>query len=120
MSKATKAKHHKRHTIADIFGWECFYCGKPIRCVVCHPDTSIRSVATLDHLIPRSKGGTFAYSNLVLSCPKCNRKKGDKIIKLTERQRMLQAFGALRRSEQWKEGGTDDSCSSSAYHAVGQ
>lgn len=103
VSRATKAKHHKRHLLADIFGWECFYCNKPIRCIVCHPDVSIRSVATLDHLIPRSKGGTLANSNLVLACPKCNRKKADQIICLTSRQKKLQQFGAQCRSEQWKE-----------------
>ncbi len=43
---------------------ECQYCGT---------DTDL----TLDHLIPRSKGGTSNWKNLVTACKHCNAKKGD-------------------------------------------
>lgn len=33
--------------------------------------------ATLDHIIPRSKGGTFALVNLRLACSPCNNKRGN-------------------------------------------
>lgn len=33
---------------------------------------------TLDHLIPKSKGGTNDWLNLVTCCESCNKKKGDK------------------------------------------
>ena len=32
----------------------------------------------IEHLIPRAKGGTSDESNLWLSCPLCNRHKGDR------------------------------------------
>lgn len=32
---------------------------------------------TLDHVIPRSKGGKSIWENLVLACRSCNRKKAD-------------------------------------------
>ena len=32
---------------------------------------------TLDHVIPRSKGGKSAWNNLVTACKKCNAKKGN-------------------------------------------
>ena len=33
---------------------------------------------TLDHVIPKSKGGGKSWSNLVTCCTKCNQKKGNK------------------------------------------
>lgn len=35
------------------------------------------SVLTLDHIVPRSKGGKDTWSNLVTCCQPCNRKKAD-------------------------------------------
>jgi 5-methylcytosine-specific restriction endonuclease McrA len=32
---------------------------------------------TLDHVVPRSKGGPFSWENLVAACHKCNGRKGD-------------------------------------------
>ena len=43
---------------------------------------------TLDHLLPRARGGTNAKSNLVLSCKACNVKKGDHVYLLAERLRI--------------------------------
>lgn len=33
---------------------------------------------TIDHVIPKSKGGGHAWENVVAACAKCNHKKGDK------------------------------------------
>jgi 5-methylcytosine-specific restriction endonuclease McrA len=33
---------------------------------------------TVDHVVPRSKGGADTWDNLVTSCAPCNRKKGDR------------------------------------------
>ena len=44
----------------------CQYCGK-------------HSVAmTIDHVIPKSLGGTDSWENLVCACSECNSKKGDR------------------------------------------
>jgi 5-methylcytosine-specific restriction endonuclease McrA len=45
-------------------GHKCQYCG-------------INRDLTLDHLIPRSKGGKTSWSNLVTACRRCNARKGD-------------------------------------------
>jgi len=34
--------------------------------------------ATIDHVIPRCRGGKHEWNNIVTCCLKCNRKKGDK------------------------------------------
>jgi 5-methylcytosine-specific restriction endonuclease McrA len=34
---------------------------------------------TIDHVVPRSKGGTDTWDNVVTSCAACNRKKGDRL-----------------------------------------
>jgi 5-methylcytosine-specific restriction endonuclease McrA len=33
---------------------------------------------TIDHIVPKSKGGTDSWENLVAACVKCNNKKGDR------------------------------------------
>ena len=48
-------------------GNKCQYCG------------STRSL-TIDHVIPRSKGGDDSWENLVVACASCNVKKGDKLL----------------------------------------
>ena len=44
---------------------ECQYCGS-------------RRQLTIDHLIPKSKGGKTSWTNLVTACNRCNIQKGDK------------------------------------------
>ena len=61
----------KRHNIIWRDQNQCQYCGKTRE-------------LTLDHLIPRSKGGKFVWTNLVTACLSCNAKKGDKLISETD------------------------------------
>ncbi|MDJ0705649.1 MAG: HNH endonuclease [Leptolyngbyaceae cyanobacterium MO_188.B28] len=35
---------------------------------------------TVDHVIPRSKGGTHSWSNVVTACESCNSAKGDRLL----------------------------------------
>ncbi len=62
----------------DLFGWEirsyllekfgrcCVYCGRG------------ETAFEIDHVVPRSRGGSDRVSNLVLSCHDCNSAKGDR------------------------------------------
>lgn len=52
----------------------CFYCGKVL---VLNGGSHRKDYMTCDHLIPRSKGGTAYFHNLVPCCKRCNRIKGD-------------------------------------------
>jgi 5-methylcytosine-specific restriction endonuclease McrA len=45
--------------------WTCQYCGQR------------KPGLTVDHVIPRSRGGTSAWDNIVASCAACNRRKGN-------------------------------------------
>lgn len=49
---------------------QCQYCGAQ-----CRPAT-----VTIDHIIPRSKGGGSTWANLVAACHICNRRKGSKLL----------------------------------------
>ena len=44
--------------------FSCQYCGRP------------SAPLTLDHVVPRTRGGGYAWENLVSACPQCNRHKG--------------------------------------------
>jgi HNH endonuclease len=49
----------------------CGYCLSPQRLVMARLE--------IEHIIPIARGGTSDESNLWLSCPLCNRAKGDRI-----------------------------------------
>ncbi len=44
------------------------------RCQYCGSERHL----TVDHVVPRSRGGTDSWDNLVTSCAPCNRKKADR------------------------------------------
>ncbi|ALF53994.1 HNH nuclease [Nostoc piscinale CENA21] len=48
----------------------CQYCGSSKR-------------LTLDHVIPRSKGGLHTWDNVVTACERCNSRKGDRTLSET-------------------------------------
>jgi 5-methylcytosine-specific restriction endonuclease McrA len=61
--------HRRKITRRAVFArdnWTCQYCGA-------------RSQLTVDHVVPRSKGGTSTWENIVASCAPCNRRKGDSL-----------------------------------------
>jgi 5-methylcytosine-specific restriction endonuclease McrA len=47
--------------------YTCQYCGREA------------SGLTVDHVIPRSRGGSSDWENIVASCAPCNRKKGNRL-----------------------------------------
>lgn len=44
----------------------CAYCGK--------------NATTMDHVVPRAKGGLHRWENIVAACSRCNAEKADKLL----------------------------------------
>jgi 5-methylcytosine-specific restriction endonuclease McrA len=51
-------------------GYTCQYCGA-------QPG---KSNLTVDHVVPRSRGGQKTWENLVAACGPCNRRKGGRLV----------------------------------------
>ena len=47
------------------------------RCAYCHQQATATNRWEIDHILPRSRGGSDRVANLALSCHACNSKKGD-------------------------------------------
>ena len=80
-------------------GHKCQYCG------------STKNL-TIDHIIPRSRGGEDTWENLVVACMPCNTRKGDKFLDETNmtlntipRKPFNKMLFSLDRSNvpEWKE-----------------
>ncbi|HEX6490612.1 MAG TPA: HNH endonuclease [Gaiellaceae bacterium] len=48
-------------------GWRCVYCG------------TSGGRLTLDHVVPKSRGGESIWENVVTSCAPCNLRKGNRL-----------------------------------------
>jgi 5-methylcytosine-specific restriction endonuclease McrA len=70
--KIPRDAHSRKITRRAVFArdrWTCQYCG------------SERGSLTVDHVVPRSKGGGSGWDNIVACCAPCNRRKGDRLPK---------------------------------------
>ena len=54
----------------------CHYCGNRLATDPDERGEPLDNQITLDHIVPRSRGGTDHLENFVLSCPGCNQWKG--------------------------------------------
>jgi 5-methylcytosine-specific restriction endonuclease McrA len=78
--KVPRDTHKRKITRRAVFardGWACQYCGS-------------RSNLTVDHVVPRSKGGSSSWDNIVASCAPCNRRKGDRLLHQSDMTLMRQ------------------------------
>lgn len=57
-----------RHNVFKRDGYQCVYCG------------TRKGPFTIDHVVPRTSGGTDSWENLVCACVNCNNKKGSKTL----------------------------------------
>ena len=54
--------------------WRCAYCGTPVN----------SETYSIDHVLPRSKGGRSTFENTVCCCKPCNARKADKLLRDTK------------------------------------
>jgi 5-methylcytosine-specific restriction endonuclease McrA len=57
-----------RKNVLKRDGHQCQYCG------------TTRGPLTVDHIVPRYRGGEDSWENMVCACQKCNNKKGDRLL----------------------------------------
>ncbi|HEV2075455.1 MAG TPA: HNH endonuclease [Thermoleophilaceae bacterium] len=68
--RVPRGAHSRKITRRAVFArdrWTCQYCGRE------------RVKLSLDHVIPRCKGGVSSWDNIVTCCAPCNRRKGDRL-----------------------------------------
>ena len=68
--------------------FQCLYCG--------------RSACTIDHVIPRSKGGGQTWDNLASSCHSCNSKKGDLLLSQCKHIKLRSKPGPPKSPVVWR------------------
>lgn len=61
----------KVRRVAALDGWLCRFCARMLAI-----DGDVRIRATIDHWVPRSRGGANDIYNWVLACAPCNLAKG--------------------------------------------
>lgn len=68
--RRAKTKGYRKHlsTLLMEQAFACALCG----------ETITAETPEVDHIVPRSKGGTNDKANLQAACPECNRSKGNR------------------------------------------
>lgn len=75
MCKQSRKQNHRKFHYEKQNG-KCIYCRKPTWL----PEEGRRGkrkkkMATVEHIIPRSRGGTYKRENLAMSCSACNNRR---------------------------------------------
>ena len=104
----------RRHRVRIAFSRRNVFLRDGHRCQYCQERLPAAELTT-DHVIPRSRGGTSSWDNVVTACGPCNRKKANRtpaqarmhLIQLPERPNSLPALGLRIGSENapepWRE-----------------
>ena len=79
MKRVNSVKLSRREVFARA-GHTCQYCGKQTHDL------------TLDHIVPRHRGGAHSWENLVTACKACNHRKGGKTLEEARYRLVRQPF----------------------------
>ena len=72
---ATKRRRWLRKVLVAKHNGCCYLCGR----IVELSDETSEWYATVDHVVPLSRGGRDVLANLALACRKCNENKGSEV-----------------------------------------
>ena len=87
-----KAKIRFREFVLLAFGYCCAYCAEPLG-----------KNPTLDHVVPKAKGGLTTRENLVACCFSCNSRKGANNWKEWFRRQEFRSEGRELTIDEWLE-----------------
>ena len=85
--QGTLQGYNIRNYLLEKHGHKCFYCGKTV------------SDFEVEHMLPKSRGGSNRIDNLTLSCHDCNEKKGT----LTAEEFIRQTLPAKKATAKLKQ-----------------
>jgi CRISPR/Cas system Type II protein with McrA/HNH and RuvC-like nuclease domain len=64
------ARKKFRQHIFEAWNWRCAYCNRQLT----------QDSATIDHILPKHKGGQNVRNNMMCSCSNCNKSKGSDLL----------------------------------------
>ena len=80
-SRTRKIAYRENHidpvALFEYYNWTCYICGKIIDKDIRLPN---KQAATIDHVVPLSKGGEHVLDNVRPAHANCNYKKADKLL----------------------------------------
>ena len=103
LAAAVTDRTFERVTIDGAVAWmgKCIHCN--CKLLVADNGRSLGE-ATLEHIVPRTRGGTNAVENLAVACARCNREKGTRHDhKKGQRLDEVVALLRARRHERWRD-----------------
>lgn len=73
-----RKSHWSRRGVLVRDNYTCIYCGVKLGANV-KGKVLTKKDFTIDHILPRSKGGRDTWSNTACACAKCNHRKSDRL-----------------------------------------
>ena len=84
----SEARRKWKTSIKEEWNYQCCYCGS-------------KQNLSLDHIVPKIKGGTDDTSNLVCACVSCNRDKAHSIMEDWYRNQDFFSEERLSKIKKW-------------------
>lgn len=87
----------------EVWAGKCIHCGTHLYVAL---NGRPISRATIEHIVPKTHGGTDALPNLAMACARCNHAKGSRLdgLPLTD-PRLATVIATLqeRRAKRWRD-----------------
>ena len=77
-AKVIRERGISRLALRKLFGDNCYYCGVLMDFTPAKDRKFKKNHASIEHLVPLSKGGNHTWENVVLACHSCNTQKNAK------------------------------------------